>query len=964
MSFVWVGWSLQRDGFDRRGQLLCHFLAAWLMLGAAAPLWAQLPHARLDGIYPPGGQRGTTVEVAIGGADLDDARSLQFSHPGMTAAAKLVPPRSFEQQPQPAPGQFMVSIADEVPPGTYECRVLGRYGLSTPLAFAVGSLPEVLEQGNNNSLDSPMPLEIDSLVNGRSGGDKFDIYQFTAMAGQRVLIQCQTLRVDSQMDASLVLLDASGNRLATSRNALRSEPLIDFTAPADGEYRVQVYDATYRGGESFVYRLSVSTHPHLDFVFPPAGMPGTTGKFTLYGRNLPDAQPAAGVTIDGMPLEQREVEITIPTDTPGPAVPLVSKLVAPIDAEARGFEYRLDTADATSNAVFIAFATATAVPEQEMNDDREQPQRVPVPCEVVGQFYPRRDQDWFAFDAQAGESFAIEVFSQRWGLPTDPALLVQHVQTNEQGEQQVRDIQESDDLEEKFDNPPFDGFRRDPAVVFTADVEGTYRVLVRDLYAGSSPDPRHVYSMSIGPPRPDFRLLATFKDFAVADPDQTLPGAPILRQGGTAPAVVQVFRRSGFKGPVTVSASGLPPGVTCRPVVVAPDRNRVTLVFSAAENTTAWSGPIEIIGTAEVDDQEVHRQALSSSIMGNPSNPKEPGHARLTSDVMLSVIAEPMPLAVKIAGEGPWETSLAGKLSIPVQVSRREDVKGALKLDARDLPAEIKAATLNIDGQTQEAQLELTIDPKAPTGSLSFYLAGQSKVAYQRNPEAAQAAEEKKLAFADLILRLTEQSQAAKASKAKATKQAAELAAAVTATDSSADRDSAEEAKMQATQAVQKLEETLKAAKEEQKLVEKRAAELTAAAQSKDIDVFIHSLPLTLQIDEAPITVTTIDPTVAIAQGGEGNIAVRIERRYGFADAVDVQVTLPQEIQGIAIDKMRIPADQAAGKLIVKVAANATTGTHPIKLSAVLQYNGQKLQVDQPLEIKIESSEPESPTEA
>ena len=50
---------------------------------------AQLPAARLDGIFPAGAKVGTTIDVTLTGIDLDDATELHFSHPGVTAKPKI-----------------------------------------------------------------------------------------------------------------------------------------------------------------------------------------------------------------------------------------------------------------------------------------------------------------------------------------------------------------------------------------------------------------------------------------------------------------------------------------------------------------------------------------------------------------------------------------------------------------------------------------------------------------------------------------------------------------------------------------------------------------------------------------------------------------------------------------------------------------------------------------------------------
>src|SRR5687768_2326243 len=111
-------------------------LARWscapaiLVLSAAAfssSATAQLPVTQLTSIFPAGARPGSNLEVTVGGADLDDADKLIFSHPGITAAAKMTAPTDFEKTPKPVANQFTVTIAADVPPGIYEARVTGRF---------------------------------------------------------------------------------------------------------------------------------------------------------------------------------------------------------------------------------------------------------------------------------------------------------------------------------------------------------------------------------------------------------------------------------------------------------------------------------------------------------------------------------------------------------------------------------------------------------------------------------------------------------------------------------------------------------------------------------------------------------------------------------------------------------------------------------------------------------------------
>src|SRR5687767_3118626 len=89
----------------------------------SSAVYAQLPTSQLTTIFPPGGKVGSTVEVRVGGTDLDDATQLQFSHPGIKATAKMSPATEFEKS-KPIPGVFSVQIAGDVSPGRYDARVV------------------------------------------------------------------------------------------------------------------------------------------------------------------------------------------------------------------------------------------------------------------------------------------------------------------------------------------------------------------------------------------------------------------------------------------------------------------------------------------------------------------------------------------------------------------------------------------------------------------------------------------------------------------------------------------------------------------------------------------------------------------------------------------------------------------------------------------------------------------------
>ena len=144
----------------------------------------------------------------------------------------------------------------------------------------------------NNSPDKAQAVAVNSAVNGSSDGNNQDLFKLTLKQGQRIVIDCQSARLDTEMDPTLVLFAADGRQLASNADYYGRDPLIDFVAPADGEYLVEVKDLTYRGG--YPYRLVITDRPHIENVFPRAVQAGQTVELTVLGRNLgPGSVPSS-----------------------------------------------------------------------------------------------------------------------------------------------------------------------------------------------------------------------------------------------------------------------------------------------------------------------------------------------------------------------------------------------------------------------------------------------------------------------------------------------------------------------------------------------------------------------------------------------------------------------------------------------------------------------------------------------
>ncbi len=970
--------------------------------------WAQqasFPVAQLTSVYPAGGKVGSSFDVTVAGVDLEDAVSLHFSHAGITSVLKSeslpdLPGMSGKVKSKRMQRAFTVTVNGDVPNGLYDVRLVGKFGISNPRAFQVASLTEFNETQPNATAEQASAVSLETIINGRAKAESSDFFKFAAKKGQRLLINCWSKRIDSRISGALVLLDDKSHELASSHEVNRRDPLIDYTVPADGQFVLQVHDFLFRGGDDYFYRVALHTGPYIDFVFPNAGLPGSKGEYTVYGRNLPGGTASEMKSLDGKLLEQLKVQIELPADPILQRQLPITDCVEPQDSGMDGFAYRLsDPRGQQSNTVLIGYATAPVVLEQEPNNDPAQPQQLNVPCEVVGQFHPRGDQDWYSFSAKKGDVFFLDVVSERLGLPTDPYMLIQRAKKDDKGNEQWSDVAEVDDAKAKGDivqgmAADYETATNDPNYKLVVSEDANYRVLIRDLYYGSRGNPQFIYRLAIRRALPDFRLVA----ISEAPHDDRAGGnsqlwTPYLHKGGAAPLKVFIFRRDEFKGDIELCVEGLPTGVNCPPIVVGPGLPVAMLVLSADENAASWAGSIKVVGKAKIGDDDVVREARGGSIVWTIANRQnENPRARMTSDIAIAVSGEETESVAIDAGESKtWETSLGGKLQIPIKITRRNDFKANLQLTSPGLPSAIKPANLDIPADQNAGVLNFDVKSGAVPGTYSFALHAPSQLAnYRRDPQGAQAAadfsKEMEKVAADIATAAKQANDELSAAKKMSTEsQAAEkaavakLAAAKIAADQKPDDSALADARTAAERAVAEAADKIrsatvaqaaaqaaandaaaksKMAETEKNAAKQRAAEMAESSKPKQINAVFVSTPIVVKIAASPITIGPPASPTVVKQMQKVELPITINRLYGFTEAVELTLQPTPGVIGIKAAPLTIAKDQTVGILLLEADGKAPLGDLNVIVKAKLNFNGQSLTADQPLAIKIDAAEP------
>jgi hypothetical protein len=187
-------------------------------------------HPRPTSVYPLGGMAGETVKFTM----LGDASG------------------PFEQT---------VKLPDQ-PQDRFEI-CAQKDGITAPQAnyVRVSPFPNVLEVEPNNTVETATPVTLAPPIalNGiiQEKGD-VDYFKFTAQKGMVYEVHVRARMLRSPLDPVLEIYNEKGARLVLNDDAGSPDSYLRWTAPADGNYCLQVHDQLMRGGPLFTYRAEIT----------------------------------------------------------------------------------------------------------------------------------------------------------------------------------------------------------------------------------------------------------------------------------------------------------------------------------------------------------------------------------------------------------------------------------------------------------------------------------------------------------------------------------------------------------------------------------------------------------------------------------------------------------------------------------------------------------------------------------
>jgi len=484
----------------------------------------------------------------------------------------LMPKKNAQPNPQLADlATFNLDIAADAPPGERELRLITRDGLTNPLRFETGTVPEAREYEPNEAnlpknQDPPEALSLPVLVNGQIFPGDVDRFRFSARAGQQLVIQTRARAlipfladaVPGWFQITVALFNDKGKELAFA-DAFRfdPDPVLVFKAPADGIYQLEVRDSLFRGREDFVYRIAIGELPFITSMTPAGATAGRAASATLTGFNLPVKK--------------------IDLDT------------SPCPGSIR--QARILSGGNWSNSLPYAVEDLPTVKEVEPNDSPSTAMAVPTPVVLDGHIQKPGDLDCFRFEATAGSEIVADITARRLQSPLDSVVVL----TDSTG----KTVAWNDDYEEKEGELRLTGgiqtHAADSYLRTQLPFTGTYQIRVTDSQGQGGE--AFAYRLRISPPRPGFELRVS-------------PSTLNLRTNQPVPVDVYALRQDGFSGPIKLALKNPAENLRLVGAQIPEGTSHVTLTLTATGKPVPEPTPLALEGRAQIDGQEVVQQAL------------------------------------------------------------------------------------------------------------------------------------------------------------------------------------------------------------------------------------------------------------------------------------------------------------------------------------------------------------------
>jgi hypothetical protein len=479
--------------------------------------------------------------------------------------------------------RMKVTVAETATPGIRHLRVQTPSGLSNPMRFVVGQLPEAREaepprefdlehyRGGMDAVKQQQkivtpPVNLPVTLNGRIMPGEVDEFTFKASKGQQVVLAVHARSlipyladaVPGWFQSIVSLHNEEGFEVGYSDGyRFDPDPVLFYKIPADGLYRIRVHDSIYRGRDDFVYRITVGELPFLTGISPLGATAGEKIEITFQGGNL-------GTEFKQKYEAPQQAGITLLHSTVG---------------------------GLRSNSIPFHIDTVPQEREREPNAGLGSAQELKPPVIVNGRIETTGDADFYRVKGRGNHEMIFEIFARRLGSPMDASLTVFDNDGNQ--------IAFNDDHEDLASG--LTTHHADSRISVKLPSDGQAFVRVTDTQGQSGIT--NAYRLKVYVAEPSFSLRVT-------------PSSLNARPGGSAKLTVHALRSGGFTGPITLKLKNAPAGFEVKNAVVPADKD-VADIAIAVPSAGETEKPVSLVleGTAEDGTRTITAEAVPAEDM-------------------------------------------------------------------------------------------------------------------------------------------------------------------------------------------------------------------------------------------------------------------------------------------------------------------------------------------------------------
>ena len=548
-----------------------------------------------------------------------------------------------------------VTVAPDAQPGEREIRLVTPRGVSNPLPFYVGQVPEFSRKPMLTAIKQVLGKEADALrkrppeevedritlpctVNGQIASGEINHYHFEARQGQRLVITTLGRHlvpfiadaVPGWFQPVLVLYDASGKEVAYDDDyRFKPDPTIFYEVPKDGEYVFAIHDSLYRGREDFVYRITVGELPFITSLFPLGGRTSVPAAPTSASAN-PAASNTSIPLTPALSQRERENPRQPVRETNAPQIHAGRAAVLPLPSgEGRGEGNSIAPDRAKSKS-------ASAAPTPQVRGwNLEGAQLLPLPADTgpgiyslavnrkgfisnlvpfaLGTLPEVLEHEPNNTPAQAQKVTLPVIINGRIDRPDDWDVFQFTGKSNDLlvAEVQARRLDSPLDSVIKLTDAAgnllaFNDDHEDLASGLNTHLADSYfmtRLPADGLYyvhigdTAQQGGEEYGYRLRLSAPQPDFDL-------------RVVPSSLSLRAKSAAPLTVYAQRKDGFVGPIKLALKNPPDGFSAAPVTLSATQTVARLAIKTTLVATPQPVSLTVVGSAKIDGQELAHPAV------------------------------------------------------------------------------------------------------------------------------------------------------------------------------------------------------------------------------------------------------------------------------------------------------------------------------------------------------------------